>query len=97
MTFFSTNYMIVLVQYSFRPIGAVIYTQRKNLKMSLRSIDSCTDTSEIAKVCCDFTTLSVSLLAYSRNFSYNLFTVLILEGIWWRWFSKFKFIHGTDG
>ncbi|KAI3838773.1 hypothetical protein MKX03_004719 [Papaver bracteatum] len=34
-----------------RPIGAVIYMQRKNLKMCLRSNDSGTDTSEIAKVC----------------------------------------------
>ncbi|RZC91805.1 hypothetical protein C5167_044862, partial [Papaver somniferum] len=34
-----------------RPIGAVIYMQRKNLKMCLRSNDSSTDTSEIAKVC----------------------------------------------
>ncbi|GFP86852.1 hypothetical protein PHJA_000829000 [Phtheirospermum japonicum] len=32
-----------------RPIGAVIYMQRKNLKMCLRTIDSGTDTSEIAK------------------------------------------------
>ncbi|KAI3853593.1 hypothetical protein MKW98_025110 [Papaver atlanticum] len=32
-----------------RPIGAVIYMQRKNLKMCLRSNDSSTDTSEIAK------------------------------------------------
>ncbi|KAK1417574.1 hypothetical protein QVD17_26703 [Tagetes erecta] len=33
-----------------RPIGAVIYMQGKNLKMCLRSTDSCTDTSAIAKV-----------------------------------------------
>lgn len=33
-----------------RPIGAVIYMQRTNLKMCLRTIDSCIDTSEIAKV-----------------------------------------------
>ncbi|PSS26174.1 Phosphatidylcholine translocator like [Actinidia chinensis var. chinensis] len=32
-----------------RPIGAVIYMQRNNLKMSLRSTDSGTDTSEVAK------------------------------------------------
>ncbi|KAJ3671408.1 hypothetical protein LUZ60_007487 [Juncus effusus] len=32
-----------------RPIGAVIYMQRGNLKMCLRSCDSTTDTSEIAK------------------------------------------------
>lgn len=32
-----------------RPIGAVIYMQRNNLKMSLRTIDSVTDTSEVAK------------------------------------------------
>ncbi|OMO85304.1 hypothetical protein CCACVL1_10287 [Corchorus capsularis] len=32
-----------------RPIGAVIYMQRKNLKMCLRSTDSATDTSEVAK------------------------------------------------
>ncbi|XP_024031742.1 uncharacterized protein LOC21397918 [Morus notabilis] len=32
-----------------RPIGAVIYMQRNNLKMCLRSIDSSTDTSEVAK------------------------------------------------
>ncbi|KAI7745999.1 hypothetical protein M8C21_026863 [Ambrosia artemisiifolia] len=32
-----------------RPIGAVIYLQGKNLKMCLRSSDSCTDTSAIAK------------------------------------------------
>ncbi|KAK9183789.1 hypothetical protein WN943_024134 [Citrus x changshan-huyou] len=32
-----------------RPIGAVIYMQRNNLKMCLRSTDSATDTSEIAK------------------------------------------------
>ncbi|KAL3621018.1 hypothetical protein CASFOL_035930 [Castilleja foliolosa] len=32
-----------------RPIGAVIYMQRKNLKMCLRTIDSATNTSEIAK------------------------------------------------
>ncbi|KAG6382367.1 hypothetical protein SASPL_157964 [Salvia splendens] len=31
-----------------RPIGAVLYMQRNNLKMSLRTIDSGTDTSEIA-------------------------------------------------
>ncbi|KAI3774631.1 hypothetical protein L1987_49190 [Smallanthus sonchifolius] len=35
---------------SLRPIGAVIYMQGKNLKMCLRSTDSCTDTSVIAKV-----------------------------------------------
>ncbi|KAI3445814.1 hypothetical protein Pfo_002479 [Paulownia fortunei] len=33
-----------------RPIGAVIYMQRNNLKMCLRTIDSSTDTSEVAKV-----------------------------------------------
>ncbi|CAA2961320.1 RRP12-like protein [Olea europaea subsp. europaea] len=32
-----------------RPIGAVIYMQRNNLKMSLRSTDSSADTSEVAK------------------------------------------------
>ncbi|XVE66651.1 hypothetical protein DITRI_Ditri08aG0095600 [Diplodiscus trichospermus] len=32
-----------------RPIGAVIYMQRKNLKMCLRSTDTATDTSEVAK------------------------------------------------
>ncbi|KAL8541725.1 hypothetical protein ACS0TY_002832 [Phlomoides rotata] len=32
-----------------RPIGAVVYMQRNNLKMCLRTIDSSTDTSEIAK------------------------------------------------
>ncbi|CAN1284583.1 hypothetical protein LINPERPRIM_LOCUS18661 [Linum perenne] len=32
-----------------RPIGAVIYTHRNSLKMSLRSIDASTDTSEVAK------------------------------------------------
>lgn len=32
-----------------RPIGAVVFMQRKNLKMCLRSIDSAVDTSEIAK------------------------------------------------
>ncbi|XXG78151.1 hypothetical protein AAC387_Pa08g2153 [Persea americana] len=32
-----------------RPIGAVVYMQRGNLKMCLRSVDSATDTSEIAK------------------------------------------------
>ncbi|XP_019165377.1 PREDICTED: uncharacterized protein LOC109161432 [Ipomoea nil] len=32
-----------------RPIGAVIYMQRNNLKMCLRSTDSTTDTSEVAK------------------------------------------------
>ncbi|KAL0422455.1 UNVERIFIED_CONTAM: hypothetical protein Slati_3268400 [Sesamum latifolium] len=33
-----------------RPIGAVIYMQRNNLKMCLRTVDSSTDTSEVAKV-----------------------------------------------
>ncbi|GMY38924.1 LOC105169304 isoform [Fagus crenata] len=32
-----------------RPIGAVVYMQRNNLKMCLRSIDGATDTSEVAK------------------------------------------------
>ncbi|CAA0806730.1 Unknown protein [Striga hermonthica] len=32
-----------------RPIGAVVYMQHNNLKMCLRTIDSGTDTSEIAK------------------------------------------------
>ncbi|XP_004288081.1 PREDICTED: uncharacterized protein LOC101309289 [Fragaria vesca subsp. vesca] len=32
-----------------RPIGAVIFMQRRNLKMCLRSIDTATDTSEVAK------------------------------------------------
>ncbi|PIA51923.1 hypothetical protein AQUCO_01000057v1, partial [Aquilegia coerulea] len=32
-----------------RPIGAVVYLQRTNLKMCLRSTDSGTDTSEVAK------------------------------------------------
>ncbi|RDY06681.1 hypothetical protein CR513_09296, partial [Mucuna pruriens] len=32
-----------------RPIGAVIFMQRDNLKMCLRSTDSTTDTSEVAK------------------------------------------------
>lgn len=32
-----------------RPIGAVVYMQRTNLKMCLRSNDSITDTSEVAK------------------------------------------------
>ncbi|GAV91366.1 hypothetical protein CFOL_v3_34762 [Cephalotus follicularis] len=32
-----------------RPIGAVIYMQRTNLKMCLRSTDTATDTSEVAK------------------------------------------------
>ncbi|CAK7330375.1 unnamed protein product [Dovyalis caffra] len=33
-----------------RPIGAVVYVQRNNLKMCLRSTDVATDTSEVAKV-----------------------------------------------
>lgn len=33
-----------------RPIGAVIYMQGRNLKMSLRSLDPAVDTSEVAKV-----------------------------------------------
>lgn len=33
-----------------RPIGAVVYMQRNNLKMCLRSTDAATDTSEVAKV-----------------------------------------------
>ncbi|KAG7977357.1 hypothetical protein I3843_05G027700 [Carya illinoinensis] len=32
-----------------RPIGAVVYMQRKNLKMCLRSTDDAIDTSEVAK------------------------------------------------
>ncbi|XP_021717224.1 uncharacterized protein LOC110685070 isoform X2 [Chenopodium quinoa] len=32
-----------------RPVGAVVFMQRKNLKMCLRSMDGNTDTSEIAK------------------------------------------------
>ncbi|XP_077223717.1 uncharacterized protein LOC143857204 isoform X2 [Tasmannia lanceolata] len=36
-----------------RPIGAVVYMQRRNLKMCLRSTDSATDTSEIAKTLTD--------------------------------------------
>ncbi|XP_022971947.1 uncharacterized protein LOC111470618 [Cucurbita maxima] len=32
-----------------RPIGAVIYMQRKNLKMCLRTTDGATDTSEVSK------------------------------------------------
>lgn len=32
-----------------RPIGAVVYMQRNNLKMCLRSTDGVTDTSEVAK------------------------------------------------
>lgn len=32
-----------------RPIGAVVYLQRKNLKMCLRTVDAATDTSEVAK------------------------------------------------
>lgn len=32
-----------------RPIGAVIFMQRRNLKMCLRSTDNATDTSEVAK------------------------------------------------
>ncbi|KAJ8768933.1 hypothetical protein K2173_023928 [Erythroxylum novogranatense] len=32
-----------------RPIGAVVYWQRNNLKICLRTIDSATDTSEVAK------------------------------------------------
>lgn len=55
------NYLTILTDSWFRPIGAVIYMQRKNLKMSLRSTDRYTDTSEIAKVCYDFSTL---FLAY---------------------------------
>lgn len=32
-----------------RPIGAVIYMQRNNLKMCLRTTDGATDTSEVSK------------------------------------------------
>ncbi|KAG7011565.1 hypothetical protein SDJN02_26471, partial [Cucurbita argyrosperma subsp. argyrosperma] len=32
-----------------RPVGAVIYMQRKNLKMCLRTTDGATDTSEVSK------------------------------------------------
>ncbi|KAB1206717.1 hypothetical protein CJ030_MR7G013536 [Morella rubra] len=32
-----------------RPIGAVVYMQRRNLKMCLRTTDGATDTSEVAK------------------------------------------------
>ncbi|RVW72343.1 hypothetical protein CK203_055440 [Vitis vinifera] len=32
-----------------RPVGAVTYMQQNNLKMCLRSTDSATDTSEVAK------------------------------------------------
>ncbi|CAL5438394.1 unnamed protein product [Camellia sinensis] len=33
-----------------RPIGAIVYMQRNNLKMCLRSTDTATDTSEVAKI-----------------------------------------------
>lgn len=36
--------------YYVRPIGAVVYMQRRNLKMCLRTTDGATDTSEVAKV-----------------------------------------------
>ncbi|KAF9611874.1 hypothetical protein IFM89_036657 [Coptis chinensis] len=46
-----------------RPIGAVIYMQRRNLKMCLRSTDDNTDTSEVAKVF----VVNVLLLTYQRS------------------------------
>ncbi|KAJ8447469.1 hypothetical protein Cgig2_019463 [Carnegiea gigantea] len=48
-----------------RPIGAVIFMQRKNLKMCLRSTNDSTDTSEIAKVL--FCTICFSLLLVAVN------------------------------
>ncbi|XP_048128710.1 uncharacterized protein LOC115747317 isoform X2 [Rhodamnia argentea] len=39
----------VLCELLLQPIGAVIYMQRNNLKMSLRTTDDATDTSEVAK------------------------------------------------
>ena len=80
-----------------RPIGAVIFMQRKNLKMCLRSTDDSTDTSEIAKVL--FCT--ICLLFYSRCPCMDVVAVLdasyktLLKqfhypaGIWWWRFATF--------
>lgn len=38
-----------IYHHDIKPIGAVVYMLRNDLKMCLRSIDSATDTSEVAK------------------------------------------------
>lgn len=47
-----------MVIHGTRPIGAVIFMQRNTLKICLRSTDSATDTSEVAKVPSAFITLA---------------------------------------
>lgn len=49
-----SDYYKIVVNHGSRPIGAVIFMQRNNLKMCLRSTDSVTDTSEVAKVSSGF-------------------------------------------
>ncbi|XP_058780873.1 uncharacterized protein LOC131654971 [Vicia villosa] len=42
--------MLLNAALGLRPVGAVIFLQRNNLKLCLRNSDSATDTSEVAKV-----------------------------------------------
>ncbi|XP_015574171.1 uncharacterized protein LOC8279198 isoform X3 [Ricinus communis] len=66
-----------------RPMGAVVYLQRNNLKMCLRSTDNATDTSEVAK----FPLLSPSLKAYGGGGSRSSSSFIIRMDEYNRWLS----------
>ncbi|KAL7199742.1 hypothetical protein ACSBR2_021948 [Camellia fascicularis] len=90
-----------------RPIGAIGYMQRNNLKMCLRSTDTATDTSEVAKVCKMekhvfvflLLVLSTSLKIGCFGISFNRVCIACFKhkGIWWRRFPKFQLLYNKDG
>lgn len=86
--------------------------QRNNLKMCLRTIDSCIDTSEIAKVLqlgwkimlVQFPYTLIYKRPHIRMFPWgtreqvsSLFGESVLAGIWWWWFPKFQLLYYSYG
>ncbi|KAL8188945.1 hypothetical protein R6Q57_029465 [Mikania cordata] len=68
----------------YMPIGAVVYMQGKNLKMCLRSTDTCTDTSIIAK-------------AYGGGGSPSSSSFIIRMDEYNKWISGHVALFGVEG
>ncbi|CAL5438410.1 unnamed protein product [Camellia sinensis] len=66
-----------------RPIGAVVYMQRNNLKVCLRSTDTTTDTSEVAK----FALLVLNIKAYGGGGSPSSSSFIIRMDEYNQWLS----------
>lgn len=82
-----------------RPIGAVAFMQRGNLKMCLRSTDGATDTAEVAKVRPRAATLLLERIIIIQCLKLGLCShpFFAFLGLRWGWAIRLQLLHHKDG